>query len=118
MWQRVLMINFKRFAFDSITERATKIPWHIRFPMSYAPASGIQYQLRAVVVHQGVCGGGHYVAYVRGSNDQWWFCNDRAEPRAVVDINEVLRQQAYMLFYQRVTAVQERVIVPLHPHAL
>ena len=86
--------------------------------MSYAPASGIQYQLRAVVVHQGRYGGGHYVAYVRGCNDQWCFCNDSAEPRVLVDINEVLRQQAYMLFYERVTAVQERVIVALHPQAL
>ena len=118
MWQRVLMINFKRFAFDRVTGRRTKIAWHIRFPMSYAPTTSTKYQLRAVVVHQGGYGGGHYVAYVRGSDDRWWFCNDRADPRVVVDINEVLRQQAYMLFYERVAAVQDRLIVGLHSHAL
>ena len=117
-WQRVLMINFKRFAFDRIKKQATKIERHIRYPMSYEPVAGIHYQLHAVVVHTGRFGSGHYFAYVRGSDDQWRFCNDSQKPRVVVDAAEVQRQQAYILFYERVTAVQERIIVNLHPNAL
>ena len=85
--------------------------------MSYAPANGIQYQLRAVVVHQAAYGSGHYVAYVRGSDDQWWFCNDRARPRAVVDAAEIQRQQAYVLFYELVSVQRPQLITALHPHA-
>ena len=117
-WQRVLMINLKRFAFDRNTRRPAKVGWHIRYPMIYNPTPAIQYQLRAVVIHKGRYGSGHYVAYVRGSDDQWRFCDDSQEPRVVVDIAEVQRQQAYILFYERVTAIEDRVIVSLHPHAL
>ena len=114
----MLMINLKRFAFDRKTKRPAKVGWHIRYPMSYTPTAGTQYQLRAVVVHQGPYGLGHYVAYVRGSDDQWYYCDDSQRPRVVVDAAEVERKQAYILFYERVTAIEDRVIIDSHPHAL
>jgi ubiquitin C-terminal hydrolase len=61
--------------------------------------SGIQdntYLLRAVVVHQGGAWGGHYIAYVRRGSD-WFYCSDTSVRRA--ETSEVLRCQAYMLFY-------------------
>ena len=62
---------------------------------------GVTYNLRAVIIHQGNAGAGHYVAYVRAHNEQWYYFNDSAVPRIVPDPSEVLGQQAYMLIYER-----------------
>ena len=55
--------------------------------------------LRAFVVHQGVYGGGHYVAVVRGPAGGWHLCNDshvsRLGERGAAD----LRRQSYILLY-------------------
>ena len=61
----------------------------------------LAYQLRAVIVHGGNAGGGHYVAYVRAADEMWHHYNDTAPPRRVADPRQVLRAQAYMLFYER-----------------
>lgn len=37
------------------------------------------YRLFGIIVHEGTRNSphsGHYVAYVRGANGQWWECND------------------------------------------
>ena len=112
------MICLKRFAFNSITKQPEKITRHISYSMVFTPVTGVQYQLRAVVVHKGGYGAGHYVAYVRASNNQWCFCDDSNKPRTVADPTEVEQQQAYMLFYERVDVLPERLIVPMQPHAL
>jgi len=58
------------------------------------------YTLYAVIVHTGrSMWGGHYFAYVRDSKGAWFKMNDhKVSP---VSLNEVLRTQAYMLFYAR-----------------
>lgn len=60
------------------------------------------YRLLAVVVHSGVQNTGHYVTYRRGAlrNAHRWFYTSDTVVREVT-IEEVLRQPAYLLFYDR-----------------
>ena len=62
----------------------------------------VTYTLRAVIEHRGAnAGGGHYVAYVRAQNEQWYYCNDNMRPQIVEDPRAVLQREAYMLIYER-----------------
>ena len=52
------------------------------------------------MVHQGGgCRSGHYFSYCKGFDGEWYDCNDDFVGRSRIDI--VLRQQAYILFYQK-----------------
>jgi ubiquitin C-terminal hydrolase len=63
-----------------------------------SPSPSPCYQLRAVIVHIGSGGGGHYVAYTYRLG-QWFFTSDAATRRA--SEAEVLESQAYLLMYRR-----------------
>lgn len=67
---------------------------------SCAPSStSCRYALFAVISHKGDLSGGHYVVFVRpGGGRQWYQCDD-AWVTAVSE-RDVLRCQAYMLFYE------------------
>ncbi|KAI8062881.1 hypothetical protein BC940DRAFT_278341 [Gongronella butleri] len=57
-----------------------------------------KYQLYAVLVHMGSdCHSGHYYAFVKAPNGQWYCMDD--ESVSPVSFSEVQRAQAYMLFY-------------------
>jgi hypothetical protein len=56
------------------------------------------YDLCSVIVHQGSSLGGHYVAYVRNKKGDWFYCSDTTV-RGCAEA-DVLRAQAYMLYYQ------------------
>lgn len=52
-----------------------------------------RYDLYAVVCHEGILGGGHYVAYARSeSNDGWYYFNDSACRKVRVSKGESLRE--------------------------
>lgn len=57
------------------------------------------YELTAVIVHLGNDRAGHFTAYRRIANGQWFYVSDDAVREASAD--EVLRSCAYMLFYER-----------------
>lgn len=60
-----------------------------------------KYTLYGVIVHTGGLTGGHYYAYVkRLESDKWELCDDGYVHR--VDIEEVLRSKAYILFYHKI----------------
>lgn len=64
-----------------------------------------KYALTGVTVHGGSLCGGHYTAYVREGVDSdhrggWYFCNDAKIQRAKE--RDVLRSEAYLLYYERV----------------
>lgn len=101
LWPPVLVVTLKRFEFSRRTLRHEKIDRAIRYPMLFPIRDDVTYNLRAIIVHGGVAGAGHYVAYVRAQNELWYLCNDSAAPTVVADPSEVLRKQAYMLFYER-----------------
>jgi ubiquitin C-terminal hydrolase len=74
-------------------------------PLSLDPNStqsvSPNYLLRAVIVHIGSGGGGHYIAYVY-RHEQWFFTSDAATRKAAE--SEVLQSQAYILMYRRASA--------------
>ncbi|RUP52072.1 hypothetical protein BC936DRAFT_141935 [Jimgerdemannia flammicorona] len=60
-----------------------------------------KYELCGVVVHNGSnIYGGHYTAYVKSPSSQWHFFDD--EKVKPVDVQEVLQQQVYLVFYNQV----------------
>ena len=61
-------------------------------------ASRCAYQLYGVIEHSGGMRGGHYVAYVRRGG-AWYFISDSLSRQ--VGVAQVLKCQAYMLFYEQ-----------------
>ena len=60
------------------------------------------YSLQAIAVHEGYRPtAGHYFAYAKDKQGKWIHVNDSAEPKVVI-WEEVERQQAYLLTYQKV----------------
>ena len=100
-WPPVLVISFKRFEFNARTLRNNRVSRHIDYPMLFPVRHNVRYHLRAVIIHGGGASAGHYWAYVRAHDEQWYYCNDSAEPRIVPNPGVVLKQQAYMLIYER-----------------
>ncbi|TNV81936.1 hypothetical protein FGO68_gene2032 [Halteria grandinella] len=105
---RTLIIHIKRF-----TNFGNKIGEFIKYPstLSLKPymsdthtGDSETFDLYGVVVHQGGgCRSGHYFSYCKGFDGEWYDCNDDFVGRTQMD--RVLRQQAYILFYQkRITA--------------
>ena len=98
-WPPVLFLHVKRFRMDA-TGRMRKITEPLFFEELLESATfGVLYSLQAVAVHIGRFGSGHYVAYVRDSQDQWVLLNDAAAP-TVVSFQEVQRKQAYILVFR------------------
>ena len=111
---KVLILHLKRFAHTRETNRQNKvgrsigvneelvIPSQAVFGQT-APAAR-KYRLTAVVVHAGKdLRGGHYYGDVRvrnGDRDIWVSCDDSKVSQ--VNIQKVLRRQAYLLFYSKV----------------
>ncbi|CAI8597952.1 unnamed protein product [Vicia faba] len=119
----VLTIHLKRFSQDA-RGRFSKLNGHVDFreTLDLRPymdprciiEEKYEYQLVGIVEHLGTMRGGHYVAYVRGGqknrekvdnkenknvNSTWYHASD-AYVREV-SLDEVLRCEAYILFYER-----------------
>ena len=116
----VLTIHLKRFEQHGV--RLNKVNKHVSFPRildldafcdEHASRSvyddgeiGIRYELYAVVEHHGKLDSGHYTAFIKdtliktdGTPNKWWQISDDV-PRPVSEA-DVLRAQAYLLFYER-----------------
>ena len=103
-WPNALVIHFGRFEYDFKERCFSKRQEHISFGTTLQHSDSPIYQLRGVLVHTGSYDGGHYTAYVRNQDHRWFFCDDQLEPVPapvpVFDTEDVLAQQAYMLFYE------------------
>jgi len=101
----VLVIQLLRFKYNNTKKCAEKLETKVNNDVllpCFGP-SMLPYKLRAVVEHQGLtlnCG--HYIAYVRDNNDRWYLCNDSAKPLRCEE-RQVLKAEAYMLFYERLS---------------
>lgn len=74
-------------------------------PQPPPPPQRMLYRLLGLVVHSGGLSSGHYVACVRressrGGDSQWVLISDSMVSQ--VSLAEVLSQQAYVLFYERI----------------
>jgi ubiquitin C-terminal hydrolase len=101
-WPNILALHLKRWRVVSVIPyHEEKVDTNVSFEnVLLVNTEHPPYHLRGVVVHAGVAGGGHYVAYVRAPDNFWYFCNDWAPPR-LSQIDEVLRAEAYLLFYEQ-----------------
>jgi ubiquitin C-terminal hydrolase len=122
---RVLALHLKRFMQISAT-KVVKLDADVSFPPTLdinpyateaqqAPAGKkFVYKLYGISSHSGGMGGGHYVAYTRRrpldpealaneSVDQDWYYYSDTQLQAT-SLKAVLRQEAYVLFYERVLA--------------
>ncbi|KAJ5779765.1 Peptidase C19 ubiquitin carboxyl-terminal hydrolase 2 [Penicillium paradoxum] len=104
----MLCMQLKRYEHSS--NSSEKMNGHIDFPLSVnmlpytvkkdslpVDMSQYMYDLTAVIVHQGTMDSGHYFAYTRLENDTWVLMDDNRV--TVAGVAEVLRQDAYLLFY-------------------
>ncbi|KAF2545915.1 hypothetical protein F2Q70_00022803 [Brassica cretica] len=113
----VLTIHLKRFSQDA-QGRLSKLRGHVAFNEFidlglYMDVESRQdeedqpvYMLAGLVEHSGTMGRGHYVAYIRGDDKErrdssvWYRASDSFVRQ--VSFEEVLRSEAYILFYQRI----------------
>ncbi len=64
-------------------------------------AEGATYWLRSVIVHSGEDDTGHYTAYVRTRDGEWFHYDDSARPQRLTEgFAAVAVAQAYMLLYE------------------
>ncbi|KAG8433125.1 hypothetical protein GDO86_017424 [Hymenochirus boettgeri] len=78
-------------------------PWRRPYGLGRDPEDFI-YDLYAVCNHHGTMQGGHYTAYCKNSVDGMWYCFDDSEVQHLPE-DDVCKQTAYILFYQRRAAV-------------
>uniref|UniRef100_A0A8C5R6C2 ubiquitinyl hydrolase 1 n=1 Tax=Leptobrachium leishanense TaxID=445787 RepID=A0A8C5R6C2_9ANUR len=78
-------------------------PWRRPYGLGRDPEDFI-YDLYAVCNHHGTMQGGHYTAYCKNSMDGMWYCFDDSDVQALPE-DDVCKQTAYILFYQRRAAV-------------
>ncbi|NWR33013.1 UBP31 hydrolase, partial [Tachuris rubrigastra] len=80
-------------------------PWRRPYGLGRDPEDYI-YDLYAVCNHHGTMQGGHYTgkSYCKNSVDGQWYCFDDSEVQQLSE-SEVCKQTAYILFYQRRTAI-------------
>ncbi|KAM9393477.1 ubiquitin carboxyl-terminal hydrolase 31 [Pholidichthys leucotaenia] len=78
-------------------------PWRRPYGLGRNPDDYL-YDLYAVCNHHGNMHGGHYTAYCKNSIDGQWYCFDDSEVTMIAD-DDVCQQTAYILFYQRRTAI-------------
>ena len=95
----VLVLHLKRG--DAAERKAEE---HVAFE-SQLQRNGAQFQLRAVIVHEGrSLDSGHYFSYVNEC-DQWALFKDADTPVPVA-WEQVSKAEAYMLFYERISGAQ------------
>lgn len=112
----MMTVHLKRFAFDLERGYMRKIMTKVKYPKTLEMAPYVSkevnierapYDLYAVLVHHGYgCDSGHYYAYVKSPAGKWYLADD--DLITPVSEDEVLGQDAYMLFYQQKKPVMKK----------
>jgi ubiquitin C-terminal hydrolase len=71
------------------------------------------YDLTGFVLQSGSAGSGHYTAFVKASNGQWYYCDDSSiTPKTLAEMQEVARKGVYNSFTPYVFFYKRREVVP------
>ena len=98
-----LIIHFKRFKRHGYATQ--KNGAQVNFPIDDLvikdhSGKGTSYDLYAVSNHYGSMGGGHYTAYGKNINGNWYDFND-SSVSSLRDLSSITSSAAYVLFYKR-----------------
>ena len=103
-----LVLHLKRFSYGGYSDKIKKhisFPIQLKLPITEGEEAHVLYHLTGAVVHHGYSThNGHYIAYVKSSSDQWYEMDDSNV--SMTNVKNVLRQQAYILFYTKSVAAQ------------
>lgn len=116
----VITFHLKRFSASGVSCHPVlsfgKLNKHVDFPCELDMSSycttlnsprNTKYRLYGVLVHEGhSTHSGHYYAFIRASNSMWYCMNDESVTQ--VSINTVLKQKAYILFYQQIVSSKQQ----------
>jgi ubiquitin C-terminal hydrolase len=108
---KYLILTLNRFSFETSIVRKNNVC--IDYPVDElfsledfvareAPLpESTDYELYAVIEHEGTVNRGHYTAYVKlGDDNQWYYANDARIVK--VDKCQIFYKNAYMLFYKSI----------------
>ena len=117
-WPEVLVVHLKRFELNVTNGRFDKIDGPVRYGRTLQVLDSPEYTLRAMVMHNGRYGSGHYTACVRTVDNSWLLCDDERRPQPMVE-EQVFPQQvssihrkAYIFFYERTPGSVEATSAP------
>lgn len=108
----ILVFSLNRFS------GSRKIEKYIDFPINKVifnnlvqneNAKNTIYDLVAVANHSGGLSGGHYWAYVKGTNGKWFDCNDE-NCSEITNQNTIVSNSAYFLVYKKRSISAEIVL--------
>ena len=94
-WPSCLLIQVRRWKKGACGVRWVKDQQHLSFEPTLSRGP-VNYTLKAVVCHSGLATNGHYICYACPMGD-WYRCDDTHVDPCLWE--DVLRSQAYMLFY-------------------
>lgn len=106
---RVVAITLKRFSADGDSKLTNLIDFPLdtldlsKYVSGYNPSSFV-YELYAVCNHMGGVQGGHYTAFAKRPNGDWFHYNDTHVER-ISDPQSVITPMAYCLFYRKKNGV-------------
>lgn len=116
----IITLQLKRFVGFS----GNKCGRHVNYPeklnlrphMSNSSGDPVWYNLYAVLVHSGFSSdSGHYYAFAKVANNNWYCFNDMSVYQ--VNLQKVLRQEAYCLFYEKVKRGSKLPTYKSPPHS-
>ncbi|EMG49338.1 UBP8 Ubiquitin carboxyl-terminal hydrolase 8 [Candida maltosa Xu316] len=100
----VVSIQLKRFEHNIMNDTSSKIETPVKIPLfldltKYSVEfEGVRfYELFGVIVHIGSVNTGHYIAFIKDGNGQWYKFDDSVV--SLVDQEEVTNSKAYLLYY-------------------
>ncbi|KAK4797362.1 hypothetical protein SAY86_029688 [Trapa natans] len=117
LWKlpEILVVHLKRFSYSRFFKN--KLDTFVNFPVQnldltkYVKANDGEkytYELYAISNHYGGLGGGHYTAYAKLVDENRWYHFDDSHVSPVSE-TDIRTTAAYLLFYQRVKAVDPDV---------
>jgi ubiquitin C-terminal hydrolase len=104
---KILIIHIKRFQFIVSSSKKNDF---ISYPLDNLNLSkycvgyekyNSKYNLYGISCHTGTSNGGHYYAYCKNLNNNWYKYND-SSVKLVSNKNDVITRDAYCLFYRRI----------------